>query len=86
MITKRTTTPVVFFSLLMFPGAVGGQQPVAAQDIQVSSANPSAAPRGTINLDVTIKGKNFKRGAVSSKCPRQPSPSCSALRRRGASS
>jgi hypothetical protein len=39
--------------------------PVAAQDIQVSLANPSAAPQGTANLNVTIKGKGFKRGAVS---------------------
>jgi len=39
--------------------------PVAAQDIVVSAADPPAAPQGTVSLDVTIKGKNFKRGAVS---------------------
>ena len=39
--------------------------PVAAQDIVVSAADPPSAAQGTINLDVTIKGRNFKRGAVS---------------------
>src|SRR5438876_10154565 len=31
--------------------------------IQVDSTNPSAAPQGTINLDVTIAGNGFKKGA-----------------------
>jgi hypothetical protein len=39
-------------------------QPVAAQ-IQVDSTNPSAAPQGTVNLNVTISGSGFKRGAVA---------------------
>jgi hypothetical protein len=39
--------------------------PVAAQDIVVSAADPPSAPQGTVSLDVTIKGNNFKRGAVS---------------------
>jgi hypothetical protein len=39
--------------------------PVAAQDIIVSSADPPSAPQGTLNLDVKITGRNFKRGAVS---------------------
>jgi hypothetical protein len=39
--------------------------PAAAQDIVVSAADPPSAPQGTVNLDVTIKGKNFKRGAVA---------------------
>ncbi len=39
--------------------------PAAAQDVVVSSADPPSAPQGTVNLDVTIKGNNFKRGAAS---------------------
>lgn len=38
--------------------------PVGAQ-IQVNSANPSAAPQGTTNLNVTISGNGFKKGATS---------------------
>jgi hypothetical protein len=37
--------------------------PVTTAQIQVTSANPSAAPQGTVNLDVTISGKGFKSGA-----------------------
>jgi hypothetical protein len=39
-----------------------GAQPAAAQ-IQVTGTNPSAAPQGTINLNVTIAGSGFKKGA-----------------------
>ncbi len=39
--------------------------PVAAQEIVVSSADPPSAPQGTVSIDVTIKGNNFKRGAAS---------------------
>jgi hypothetical protein len=38
------------------------QQPLSAQ-VQVSSTVPSAAPQGTINLDVTVSGKGFDKGA-----------------------
>lgn len=37
--------------------------PAKAQEIQVTSANPPAAEQGTVNLNVTIKGKGFKNGA-----------------------
>ena len=43
----------------------GAPAPALAQDIQVNSADPSSAPQGTVNLNVTIKGKGFKRGAVA---------------------
>lgn len=35
----------------------------ATAQIQVDSTNPSAAPQGTINLDVAIAGNGFKKGA-----------------------
>ena len=35
----------------------------AAGQIQVTSANPSAAAQGTVNLNVTISGNGFKKGA-----------------------
>lgn len=37
--------------------------PLAAQQIQVTSATPSAAPQGTINLNVVISGNGFSKGA-----------------------
>ena len=43
----------------------GAPAPAVAQDIQVNSADPASAPQGTVNLNVTIKGKGFKRGAVA---------------------
>ena len=36
--------------------------PAAAQ-IQVNSTNPSAAAQGTVNLNVTVNGNGFKKGA-----------------------
>ena len=42
--------------------AAVGTLPASAQ-IQVDSATPNAAPQGTINLDVTITGNGFKKGA-----------------------
>src|SRR5882724_6343322 len=42
--------------------ASAGARPAVAQ-IQVNSANPSAAPQGTVNLNVTIAGSGFKKGA-----------------------
>src|SRR5215472_18499962 len=36
-----------------------------AQNIQVTSATPPAAPQGTINLNVAIGGNGFKKGAKS---------------------
>jgi hypothetical protein len=33
--------------------------------VQVDSATPSAAPQGSINLDVAIKGNGFKKGAAA---------------------
>jgi Tol biopolymer transport system component len=37
-----------------------------AQQIAVTSANPPAAAQGTVDLDVAIGGKGFKRGATAS--------------------
>src|SRR5579864_4067784 len=37
----------------------------SAQTITVTSANPNNAPQGTVNLNVLINGKNFKKGAIS---------------------
>jgi hypothetical protein len=37
----------------------------ATVQIQVDSTNPSAAPQGTINLDVAITGNGFKKGATA---------------------
>ncbi|HSA94292.1 MAG TPA: VCBS repeat-containing protein, partial [Terriglobales bacterium] len=37
-----------------------------AQQLQVNSADPPAAEQGTVNLNVTIGGKGFKKGAAAS--------------------
>lgn len=48
-------------ALLLFV-AVLALLPAAAQ-IQVNSTSPAAAPQGTTNLNVTISGSGFKKGA-----------------------
>jgi hypothetical protein len=35
----------------------------AVAQIQVNSSSPSAAPQGTVNLNVTVNGSGFKKGA-----------------------
>jgi hypothetical protein len=47
---------------ILIVAAVVGALPAAGQ-IQVTSTNPSAAPQGTTNLNVTISGSGFKKGA-----------------------
>lgn len=42
-----------------------GVAAVQAQQIQVAAANPSSAAQGTVNLNVKVTGKGFKKGAVS---------------------
>ncbi len=44
--------------------ATGSLTPAAAQ-IQVNSADPNTAPQATVNLNVIVKGKGFKKGAVA---------------------
>jgi len=56
---KRCSS-VFFFVLALFAGV--SALPTTAQ-IQVDSANPGAAPQGTINLDVAITGNGFQKGA-----------------------
>lgn len=52
--------------LLLLCGCLAAA-PAAAQDQDpvVTAADPPAAEQGTINLDVVISGKNFKKGAVA---------------------
>src|SRR3990172_11866311 len=38
---------------------------VFSQDIKVTSADPASAPQGTLNLNVTIRGSGFKKGATA---------------------
>src|SRR2546427_8042592 len=58
MKSKRYSLAFILVGLF----TVLGTLPASAQ-IQVDSANPTAAPQGTINLDVTISGNGFKKGA-----------------------
>src|SRR5438876_12263803 len=53
-----------WFVLLALAAAVNFLSAVSAiAQIQVNSTTPSAAPQGTVNLNVTIKGSGFKKGA-----------------------
>src|SRR6478609_3211251 len=58
---KRRHSFIAFFVLSL---GMLAASPLSAQ-IQVDSASSSAAPQGTINLDVVITGNGFKRGAVA---------------------
>lgn len=61
MINQRYSSALILVILIgIF--ALTGALPATAQ-IQVDSATPSAAPQGTINLNVTISGNGFKKGA-----------------------
>jgi hypothetical protein len=42
-----------------------GTASAASAQVQVDSTDPSAAPQGTVNLDVTIHGNGFKKGATA---------------------
>ena len=53
---------LVVLLVLLIVVVCAGTMPAAAQ-IQVTSTNPVAAPQGTTNLNVTISGSGFKKGA-----------------------
>lgn len=54
----------ICFAVLGFIACLTCSQPTAAQ-IQVTGTNPSAAPQGSVNLNVTITGSGFKKGATT---------------------
>jgi hypothetical protein len=56
MIPVLSTVWVALFVLSSAPR-------VFSQDIKVTSADPPSAPQGTVNLNVTIRGSGFKKGA-----------------------
>jgi hypothetical protein len=59
----KSTRYSSLLAILTFLLAVGALPAVA--QIQVTSTSPNAAPQGTVNLNVTINGSGFKRGAVA---------------------
>ncbi len=61
MNAKRHSSPLLMFAVLFTGLAIS---PASAQ-IEVTSTNPSAAPQGTVNLNVTVSGSGFKRGATA---------------------
>ena len=54
---------VSFGWLAIILGVLLGTPILTTAQIQVNSANPSAAPQGTTNLNVAISGSGFKKGA-----------------------
>src|SRR5207247_9654784 len=58
---KSTRYSSLLLAILILPVTLGALPAVA--QIQVSTTNPSAAPQGTTNLNVTISGSGFKKGA-----------------------
>ena len=61
MKSKRHSSTLLFLSVLVLCVEI---MPAVSQ-IQVTSANPAAAPQGTTNLNVTISGSGFKKGAAA---------------------
>gem|GEM_PF-2343440 len=59
---KTTGRIGILVSLCMLLGSMATPR-LLAQNIQVTSANPPAAPQGTINLNVAVGGSGFKKGA-----------------------
>lgn len=59
MKSKRYSSAVLMLLILVAAVSI---LPAGAQ-IQVTSTNPAAAPQGTTNINVTISGSGFKRGA-----------------------
>lgn len=57
--------PTRLLAILVFLCWYAAAAPAAAQEIEVTSADPPAAEQGTVNLDVVIGGKGFKKGAVA---------------------
>ena len=56
----------LLFSILAFCLAwTASPPPLVAQDVVVSAAVPDNAPQATLNLNVTIKGNGFKKGAIA---------------------
>ncbi|HUU14188.1 MAG TPA: delta-60 repeat domain-containing protein [Terriglobia bacterium] len=54
---------VLFFFLASIFFVTAGPPTAQAQEVVVSAAVPDNSPQGTVNLNVTIKGKGFKKGA-----------------------
>ena len=60
----RTLSPSPLFSILVALLSVWASPSAAqAQQVQVTAADPSSAAQGTINLNVRVTGKGFKKGA-----------------------
>ena len=59
----RTFLRATLFPL--FLAWTAGPPSASAQTIQVTSANPSSAAQGTVNLNVTINGQGFKKGVLA---------------------
>jgi hypothetical protein len=59
----RKTFFIIFSLVGLSLAWVGSAPPLAAQEIEVTSADPAEAEQDTINLDVTIRGKGFDRSA-----------------------
>ena len=57
---------IMWFGWLPVAAVLLGVSPKAATaQVQVTSTSPSAAPQGTVSLDVTINGSGFKKGATA---------------------
>ena len=61
MTSKRYSSALLIVAAFLTGLAI---LPANAQ-IQVNSTNPSAAPQGTVNLNIVVNGNGFKRGATA---------------------
>lgn len=65
MINKHRNAGLLVFSFSLVLAGILCPTPLLAQDVVVSLASPSDAPQGTVNLNVRVIGKGFKKGAVA---------------------
>jgi hypothetical protein len=57
---------LIFISLgFLFLNLSADVPATQSQSLEVTSANPSSAAQGTLNLNVTVGGKGFKKGAAA---------------------
>jgi hypothetical protein len=61
--SSRRTNACLVVALLAF--CWGNVRPASAQSVSVTSASPSSAAQGTVNLNITVNGKGFKRNATA---------------------
>jgi hypothetical protein len=64
-LTTATSRILVCLALAFLVFLCANSPTAQAQQVQVNAADPAAAAQGTINLNVKVTGKGFKKGATA---------------------